>query len=195
MSCPPHRRALSKKCCKCHQVGRTKSKPNTTGYQQPKKITPVKYFLLPILIGVAVIAIFYGFEILTQVEIEPAALYVFDVRGGPSVSNYTILFALEDQNGNVGPANGYVSLKIFNSNNTLLYTSYFRVRSGEFLYRSDPVHGNKVLSYSWAISSSDVTPVLISDNNSGHAELTFLSMAGHYATGSYQGLELPHNTQ
>lgn len=172
-----------------------KAKPNTTGHLQPKKINPLKYFLLPILIVVLVIVIFYGLEILTQVEIEPAALYVFDVRGGSSVGNYTILFALEDQNGNVGPANGYVSFKIFSSNDSLLYTSYFRVRSSEFLYHLDPVHGNKVLSYSWVIPSSDVTPIPVSENSSGHAELIFLSMAGHSASGSFQGMELPHIAQ
>lgn len=210
--CPPHRRVLSKKFGRFHQVtdstiirlnhltkintlGRIKAKQNAKGNLQPKKINPVKYFLLPILIVVAVVVIFYGLEILNQVEIEPSALYVYDIRGGPNVGNYTVLFALEDQKGNVGPADGYVYFKIFSSNDSLLYTTSFRVRSNEFLYHTDPVHGYRVLSYSWVIPSSDVTPIPVSDNSSGHAELTFLSMAGYSVSGSFQGLELPHYPQ
>jgi len=207
--CPPYQSALSKNFCRCHQftgtaiirlnhlprintLGRIKAKPNATGNLQPKKINPVKYFLLPILIVVAVIVIFYGLEILTQVEIEPSTLCAYDIRVGSNVSNYTVVFALEDQKGNIGPTNGYVYFKIFSSNDSLLYTTSFRVKSNEFQYYMDPVLGYSILSYSWVVPSSDVTPVPVSDNSSGHAELTFLSMAGHFVSGSFQGLELPH---
>ena len=165
------------------------SKPNGSVSDTAKKINYAKYFLLPIIVIVAVIIFFYGLETFLQVEIQPASVYELDVNSNSGAGNYSVMFALEDSSGNVGSANGYVSLKIYDNTNATVYDSYFRVWSSQFAFHPDTIHGGKVLSYSWVINATDITPV--SGNTTGSIQFFFLSMDGHFITASYKGIELP----
>lgn len=150
--------------------------------EKVRSASPRKYFIAPIIgLSLIVITILY-ITMALQVEIQPSRYQLIMIDGGPDTGSYTVLFALQDANLTNGPSNGIVMLKIRDANDTILYDSQFRVRSDEFKTYDDPIHGGKVIGYSWQIPIANVSLGVPDPQGYGEADLTFLSFAGHSVT-------------
>ncbi|MBM5805742.1 MAG: hypothetical protein FJZ49_06760 [Candidatus Verstraetearchaeota archaeon] len=151
-----------------------------------KRAGPRKYFIAPIIILSLIIIALLVLTSALQIEIQPKSFRLFVVNGSPEVGSYTVLFALQDENQTNGPANGYVMLKIRDGHDTILHDSEFRVRSGDFRTYDDPLHGGRVIGYSWQIPVANISSGVPDQQGYGEAELTFLSFAGRSATDTYR---------
>jgi hypothetical protein len=147
-----------------------------------RRAGPRKYFIAPIIVLSLVLIAVLALTLSLQIEIQPKSFQLLVVNGSPEVGSYTVLFALQDENQTNGPANGYVRLKIRDWHDTILYDSEFRVRSGDFRNYDDPLHGGRVIGYSWQIPVANVSSGVPDQQGYGEAELTFLSFAGRSVT-------------
>jgi hypothetical protein len=148
-----------------------------------RRAGPRKYFIAPVIILFLIIVALLVITLYLQVEIQPNRLQLLVINGGPDIGSYTVLFALQDVNQTNGPANGYVMLKIRDANDTILYDNEFTVRSGDFRNYDDPIHGGRVIGYSWQIPVANVSHGVPDQQGYGEAELTFLSFGGRSVTG------------
>jgi len=147
-----------------------------------RRAGPRKYFIAPIIVlSLTIIAILY-ITLALQVEIQPTRFQLLMIDGGPDVASYTVLFALQDANQTNGPSNGYIMLTISDANGTILYYNEFRVRSGEFRTYDDPIHGGRVIGYSWQVPVANVSRGMPDPQGYGEADLTFLSFGGRSVT-------------
>lgn len=147
-----------------------------------RRAGPRKYFIVPVIVlSLTIIAVLY-ITLALQVEIQPTRFQLLIIDGAPDVGTYTILFALQDVNLTNGPSNGYVRLTISDANGTILYDNEFIVRTGNFRTYDDPIHGGRVIGYSWQVPVANVSSGMPDLQGYGNADLTFLSFGGRSVT-------------
>jgi hypothetical protein len=147
-----------------------------------RRAGPRKYFIVPIIVlSLTIIAVLY-ITIALQVEIQPTRFQLLVIDGGPDNGTYTVLFALQDANFTNGPSNGYVKLTIHDANGALLYDNEFIVRTSDFRTYDDPIHGGRVIGYSWQVPVANVSSGMPDPQGYGSADLTFLSFGGRSVT-------------
>jgi len=151
-----------------------------------KRAGPRKYFIAPIIVLSLVLIALLALTLALQIEIQPKSFQLLVVNGSPEVESYTVLFALQDENQTNGPSNGYVMLKIHDGRGTILYDSEFKVRSSDFRSYDDPLHGGRVIGYSWQIPVANVSQGVPDQQGYGETELTFLSFGGRSVTDTYK---------
>ena len=147
-----------------------------------RRAGPRKYFIVPVIVlSLTIIAVLY-ITLALQVEIQPTRFQLLVIDGGPDVGAYTVLFALQDANFTNGPSNGYVRLTISDANGTILYDNEFIVRTSDFRTYDDPIHGGRVIGYSWQVPVANVSSGIPDPQGYGNADLTFLSFGGRSVT-------------
>jgi len=151
-----------------------------------RRAGPRKYFIAPIIAVSLALIILLALTLALQIEIQPKSFRLLVINGSPEVGSYTVLFALQDENQTNGPSNGYVMLKIRDGRGTILYDNEFKVRSSDFRSYDDPLHGGRVIGYSWQIPVANVSQGVPDQQGYGEAELTFLSFGGHSVTDTYK---------
>jgi len=112
------------------------------------------------------------------VEIQPVNFKVVNISGGPSTGYYDIFFALEDSEGKNGPSNGYVFLKITDSNQTLLYRSESLIRSFHFATYTNYTGGTPTVGYRWIVPAAYVAAGVPLNGGLGKVEIMFLALSG-----------------
>ncbi len=153
-----------------------------------KKGGRVKYFIIPLAGGISLAILILALSLSLQVDIEPAVFKYVNVSGGPGVGDYDFFFVLVDANQTNGPSNGYVDLKIYDSNSTRLYQSYTLVRSFNFSTFTNYTGGIPVVGYHWTVPLADVAPGIPFPGGLGRVELNFLALSGRYISAT---LEIP----
>ncbi|MGQ9759297.1 MAG: hypothetical protein ACUVQ5_01820 [Candidatus Methanomethylicaceae archaeon] len=159
------------------------------GYRRSRFGTK-KYLIFPFVIVAGVAVLLSAISLWHQVEIQPTNFVFVIILGGPPQQAYTIAFALSDINGTNGPANGYVMVKIKDELGNSLYEREFRVNSNAFVWLDDPIHGGKVIGYSWSIPVENVSYADLRTSETGTFELTFLSFAGR-SVSTYSPIRVP----
>jgi hypothetical protein len=146
----------------------------------PKKGSRVatKYFLIPLIGGIAIAVLILVLSLSLQVDIQPVGFKTVNISGGPGIGDYDIFFALVDIDQNNGPSNGYVYLKITDSNQTVLYRSDFLIRSFHFSTYTNYTGGVPTVGYRWTVPLANVTPGVPLPGGLGTAEVLFLALSG-----------------
>lgn len=146
-----------------------------------------KYFLIPLILVPLSIFVMNSLNAYLSNEIQPYAFAFISVEGGPDSGAYVFSFALVNQNGTNGPANGYITLKITGAGGGEAYRSTFRVKAEDFRYIS--VDGYpKLATYTWAVQAKSLNSSNVSGR--GIAEITFLSLYGNSVSGTLE-VQLP----
>lgn len=151
------------------------------------KLGAKKYFLLPLIVISLAILVMNSLNFYSRTEIQPSTFAFLEVDGGPATGEYRITFALLNQNGTNGPANGYVILKILGGGQEELYKSELRVSSGDF-HEVVSLYGAKLIGFSWIVPVSNVNGS--GGGDAGRAEVTFLSLFGNSVTATVEA-EVP----
>jgi hypothetical protein len=140
----------------------------------------LRYFLIPLIGGIAIALAILALSMSQQVEIQPVDFRAVNISGGPATGYYDIFFALEDADGKNGPSNGYVYLKITDSNQTLLYQSESLIRSFNFSIYTNYTGGTPAVGYRWTVPVANVAAGVPLPGGLGTAEIIFLALSGMY---------------
>jgi hypothetical protein len=138
----------------------------------------LKYFLIPLIGGIAIALAILALSNSLQVEIQPANFRNVNISGGPSAGYYEIFIALEDAEGRSGPSNGYVHVKITDSRQALLYRSDSLIRSHSFATYANYTGGIPTIGYRWTFPATNVTAGFPFPDGLGKIEVMFLALSG-----------------
>jgi hypothetical protein len=146
----------------------------------PKKGSRValKYFLIPLIGGIAIAVLILALSLSLQVDIQPSGFKAVNISGGPGIGDYDIFFALVDADQNNGPSNGYVYFKIMDGNQTVLYRSDSLIRSYHFSTYTNYTGGVPTVGYHWTVPLANVTSGTPLPGGLGTAEVLFLALSG-----------------
>lgn len=148
---------------------------------------PRKYFIFPLVAIPLALLFILGLNTYLGRDIQPTAFALLGVEGGPEAGEYRFTMALVNQNGTNGPADGYITIKMTDQKGEGVYSSSFRVKSGEFReVRADG--GVRLIGFSWSVPVGNLSTV--AGGGRGTAEIVFLSLYGNSVTGTLE-IELP----
>lgn len=140
----------------------------------------MRYFLIPLVGGIVIAGGMLALMNSLQVEIQPVGFQHLNISGGPGTGTYEFFFALEDENGLNGPSNGYVYLKVTDSNQTMLYRSESLIRSFNFATYTNYTGGAPAVGYRWTVPAANLTLGVPYAGGLGNFEISFVALSGRY---------------
>lgn len=117
-----------------------------------------------------------------QVEIQPYHFLFFTVEYSGGEGGYIVSFALLNDEMVNGPSNGYVTLKVFDADNSTVYQDTFVLRASNFSSITDPQHGGNAIGYSFIVPVAKFTANTSANTTMLLFQITYLSMAGRSVT-------------